>query len=133
MQTIANFPDLISAELAQSLLEAEGIESTIPEENIAGLDWRWATALQGIRLQVADEDAGAARALLAETSEIEREPAVDVCPKCGSAEIAQSQWKRKLKGVTMFVPFLILVWPFVMWMEPKMECASCGHRWCSSK
>ena len=131
MQTIANYPDLISAEVAQSLLDAEGIMATIPEENIAGLDWRWSTALQGVRLQVADEDAEAARALLEEKGGIEREQPVDVCPKCSSPDIAQSQWKRKLKATTMFVPFLILIWPFVMWIEPKMECASCGHRWCS--
>jgi len=132
METIANYPDLISAELAQSLLDAEGIMSTIPEETIAGLDWRWSTALQGIRLQVAEEDADAARALL-EQGQVETEQAVDVCPKCGSAEIAQEQWKRKFKAVTIFVPVLILFWPLFMWIEPKMHCAACGHRWCSSK
>jgi hypothetical protein len=133
METIGNFPDLVSAEVAQSLLEAEGIMSTIPEENIAGLDWRWGTALQGIRLQVDEEDAEAARALLAGEGEIEQEGDVDTCPRCGSIDIAQSQWKRQFKAVTLFVPVLILVWPFVMWMEPKMRCAACGHRWCSSK
>ncbi|HEY4642654.1 MAG TPA: DUF2007 domain-containing protein [Thermoanaerobaculia bacterium] len=135
METIANYPDLISAELAQSLLEAEGIMSTIPEENIAGLDWRWSTALQGIRLQVAEEDAEAARELLKEQGGIEQEQEqqLDVCPKCGSADVAQEQWKRKFKTVSMFVPVLILFWPLFMWMEPKMRCAACGHRWCSSK
>ena len=132
METITNYPDLISAELAQSLLDAEGIMATIPEENIAGLDWRWSTALQGIRLQVADEDAEDARALLLEKGEIETEQAVDVCPKCGSADIAQEQWKRKFKAWSFFVPVLILFWPLFMWMEPKMRCKTCGHRWCSS-
>ena len=129
MQTVANHPDLVSAEVAQSLLEAEGIQATIPEENIAGLAWTWSTALQGVRLQVADEDAAAARALLEEKGEIEALPAVDVCPRCGSADVSQSQWKRKFKVVTMFLPLLILLWPFVMWIEPRMRCAACGHRW----
>jgi predicted RNA-binding Zn-ribbon protein involved in translation (DUF1610 family) len=133
METIANYPDLISAQLAQSLLEAEGIMSTIPEETIAGLDWRWSTALQGIRLQVADEDAEAARALLLEREQIENQQPVDVCPKCGSADITQSQWKRKFKAVSIFVPVLIVLWPLFMWIEAKMHCTACGHRWCSSK
>ena len=107
--------------------------TTIPEENIAGLDWRWATALQGIRLQVADEDAEAARALLEEKGGIEPLPTVDVCPNCGSADIAQSQWKRKFKVATIFFPFLVLLWPFLMSIEPKMRCAACGHRWRGSK
>lgn len=135
METIGNYPTLADAELAQSLLEAEGIIATIPEEHIAGIDWRWATALQGIRLQVDEEDAGAARALLEEKGEIEHEPPqqLDLCPQCGSPEITESPWKRRLKAATMLMPVLLLVWPFVFAIEPKMKCEACGHRWCSPK
>jgi len=39
METIENFPDLASAEVARSVLDAEGIVSVIPEEYLSGLDW----------------------------------------------------------------------------------------------
>src|SRR5437763_15735580 len=64
VETIASYPDLISAQLAQSLLEAEGIDTSIPDENFAGIDWQWSTALNGIRLQVAPYDIESAMALL---------------------------------------------------------------------
>ena len=38
MYTIANFPDLASAQVAQSLLESADIMSVIPDESLAGID-----------------------------------------------------------------------------------------------
>jgi hypothetical protein len=95
VETIATYPDLISAQLAQSLLDAEGIDSTIPEENIAGIDWQWSTALQGIRLQVAAEDAEPAKALLSTPTDLNIAEAAtesgsldaapeERCPFCGA-------------------------------------------------
>jgi hypothetical protein len=137
-QTIANFPDLISAQLAQSLLEAGEIASDIPDEGIAGIDWRMATALHGIRLQVAPEDVEAATALLANGGNIEpldagdsvgneREGLADRCPACGSSSIGSAPWKRRLKAVSLLVPILILAWPLLVLVRPPLACLSCGQ------
>ena len=53
METVGNFPDLASARVVQSLLEAEGIEAQIPDEYFSGVDWQMNTALRGVRVTVA--------------------------------------------------------------------------------
>jgi hypothetical protein len=139
METIATYPDLISAQLAQSLLDAEGIASEIPEEHIAGLDWRWSTALQGIRLQVDDEDAERAAALLTDNSGVEpgeteeTVPAAaqteERCAVCGSDLMGPGRWRRRAKVLTMIVPILIVLWPLLLWLSPEYECLRCGRLW----
>ena len=133
METVANFPDLAAAQVASAVLAGDGIDASIPDEHIAGIDWRMATALHGIRLQVDPNDAERARELLAqepETAEIEAPIAgEDVCPRCQSPSIAQERWKTRLKAATMIIPTLLLIWPFVIAVSPRMKCSACGHRW----
>lgn len=129
METVGNYPDLASARLAQSLLAAEGIEALIPDEHLAGLDWQLGTAIQGVRLQVRDEDAEEARDLLAQPVPAEG----DHCPRCGSDVVIEARWKNRLKAAALLVPFLaplvLLVWPVLALVRPPMRCASCGHGW----
>ena len=40
MATVGNFPDLVSAQLAQSVLRERGIATLIPDEYLAGVDWQ---------------------------------------------------------------------------------------------
>lgn len=138
METVATYPDLISAQLAQSLLQAEGIDSTIPEENIAGIDWQWSTALQGIRLQVASENVDSALELLStrpgllpedygpEIRDVEEQKR---CPYCGSDLMGSQRWRRRGKAVTMLAPILLLLWPLVLAFGPRYECTQCGRLW----
>src|SRR5258708_1768584 len=108
------------------MLEAEGIPAAIPDQHLAGLDWRMGNALGGIRLQVAPEHAEAATAVLGQAepvdpSELDRlanatEPPTDkdVCPSCGSRAIAAERSRRRAKALTMlFFPFLLLLWPLL--------------------
>lgn len=64
MTTIAKCNTVDEAQLLKSLLESNGIEAILPDEftsqNLAPLMLN-----PGIKVQVADEDAAAARALLA--------------------------------------------------------------------
>jgi hypothetical protein len=131
VETVGIYPDLISAELARSLLEAEGIDAAIPEENIAGIDWQWSTALQGIRLQVAPEDVEAATELL-ETPVPPETPADDAaphCPQCDGELMPPGRWRRRGKAWTMLLPLLILLWPLVLLFGPTYECIRCGRLW----
>ena len=134
MKTVANFPDLASARLAQSLLAAEEIESEIPDEFFSGIDWQMGTALQGIRLRVMPEDEEAARALLetptplAEVDEVPEAGSTTGCPRCSSAAIGPPRWKRRAKALTMLVPLLLLFYPLIA-LAWKQACYSCGHQW----
>jgi len=65
MVTIRRYIDLSQAELDKSLLEAEGIRAFIPDESSVST-MGFATALGGVRLQVADEDRERAQQLLGE-------------------------------------------------------------------
>ena len=138
METVATYPDLISAQLAQSLLQAEGIDSTIPEENIAGIDWQWSTALQGIRLQVASENVDSALDLLSTrpgllpddyAPEIHGVEEQQRCPHCGSDLMGSQRWRRRGKALTMLAPILLLLWPLVLAFGPRYECTQCGRLW----
>jgi hypothetical protein len=141
VETIAIYPDLISAQLARSLLEAEGIDTSIPDENIAGIDWQWSTALHGIRLQVAPNDVESATALLStsgsESASDETIPTtqptdleqVERCPFCGSDLMGSGRWRRRGKALTMLVPILLLLWPLVLAFGPTYECLKCGRLW----
>ncbi len=133
METIANFPDLATAHVAAAMLAAEGIDASIPDEHLAGLDWRMATALQGIRLQVVPDDAQRATELLTqEPDPVEIENPVageDICPRCQSTAIALARWRMRLKAATMIIPTLLLVWPLVLMFRPRVKCSNCGYKW----
>ena len=138
METVANFPNLASAQVASAFLAGEGIDASIPDEQYAGLDWSMATALHGIRLQVVPEDAERARELLAQASadgepdaeELEEPvPGEDACPRCQSERIGPARWRTRFKAATMIYPPLLLLWPFVGPFKPRVICSACGFRW----
>jgi hypothetical protein len=140
METIGNYPDLAAAQVASALLAGEGIAASIPDEQYAGLDWSMITALHGIRVQVAPEDAERAKEFLAR-AEVEAEPDAtdvegppivgeDVCPRCQSASIARPRWRTRLKAATILMPsLLVLVWPFVLLSPSRLKCSVCGYTW----
>ena len=134
MKVIRQYPDLTSAELARSVLEAHGIEATIPDSNLAALDWRMGTALGGVRLQVAEEHADDALALLADVSP---EPAPDLaaagaeerCPFCGSDSIGRDDQRRLKMATLLFPPLLFVTIPIMLARRSAMRCAQCGRSW----
>ncbi len=66
MTTIATFNKPEDAHLLRMRIEAGGIPAFIQDENLVQIDWLLANAIGGVRVQVADEDVAATRALLAE-------------------------------------------------------------------
>lgn len=132
MQTVGNFPDLASAQMAAAALRAEGIESLIPDEHLAGVDWQMGTALHGIRLQVAPDDVEAAETFLEglRTEVVDDDaPDEERCPKCGSDQIGPAKWKQRLKAYGLFFPPLLLAWPFYAALAPRNACRKCDHEW----
>jgi hypothetical protein len=64
MVTIRTCSTLPEAHLLQSFLGGSGIASFLPDENTIQMDWLWSNAIGGVRLQVAEDDAERASALL---------------------------------------------------------------------
>lgn len=62
--TIARFSEPLQAALARNDLQAAGIKSVLLDESFASTVWYLTTAVGGIRLQVAAEDAERAAAIL---------------------------------------------------------------------
>ena len=93
--TIANFRYLPPAVVAKTKLESAGIECLLINENMVRLDWFWSNAIGGVKLLVAQADAGDAIHLLEEeiplelvdsdTGEVYEQPA---CPRCSSLDIS---------------------------------------------
>jgi hypothetical protein len=64
LTTIRKFRDLPEALLAKGLLESIGIECFLLDDNMVRMDWFISNAIGNMRLQVKQEDAEAAIALL---------------------------------------------------------------------
>lgn len=74
----------MEAHLAAARLESAGVKTLVRDENMVMNDWLASNAVGGVRIDVADEDWGAARAVL----ELSPEAAgLLVCPHCGSRDV----------------------------------------------
>jgi hypothetical protein len=70
MVTVATCSDIWEAERLKMRLEAHGISVFIPDENMARVNPPIFLTSTGVRLQVADEDAEAARKVIHTEAEI---------------------------------------------------------------
>lgn len=86
MKTVAVFTYPDEAQIAVSVLEANGIECFLPDEYITSLDWFYTNAIGGIRVQVPDDLIDSAREVLRDTIDPELAPR---CPYCESANLRQ--------------------------------------------
>lgn len=69
--TVATFANPVEANLAKNRLEASGVRAFLANEETVDMDWLLGNALGWIRLEVGDQDADAARAVLNEEDELE--------------------------------------------------------------
>ena len=74
----------MEAHLAAARLESAGVKTLVRDENMVTNDWLASNALGGVRIDVADEDWGEARAVLDLPPE---EAGLLVCPHCGSRDV----------------------------------------------
>lgn len=65
--TIATFDQPAQARLAKNALDAAGVQATVTDESLVAMDWLLSNAIGGIKVQVWDEDAERAVAVLNET------------------------------------------------------------------
>lgn len=88
--TIATFELPAKARLAQNVLEAAGIKSTVADEAIVSMDWLLGGAVGWVKVQVMEEDAERAVAALEESLGKDDEP-VDQEALAAEAEAAAKE------------------------------------------
>lgn len=123
--TIARYTYPYEAQIARALLDSEGIDAFIADEQTINMQWLYSDALGGVRLQVAAEDAEWAVRVLNEDREtplVEQEgedrPA---CPVCGSRNTEYHQLGRRWA----FLMFLAIDFPLFR-VRDGIRCRACG-------
>lgn len=137
--TLWRYRDLPEALVAKSKLDSDGVWCALADKEIVRLDWFWSDFVGGVRLQVADEDAEHALALLAEeipaaftaeeTGEAYRQPE---CPTCHSRDVSFQPEYRKMGLVFLGA---LIVWLSSMLALPvfipakSWKCEDCRYEW----
>ena len=128
MVVVARFSFPYEAHIAKANLASAGIESFIADEHTVNAQWLYSDALGGVRLMVAEEDANQASEILGEdfsqcfeNADDAVEGHIDVCPHCGSSDIAAyTKGKR-----SAFLVFILLGLPLFFYQQGYM-CNQCG-------
>lgn len=146
--TIAAFDLAMNAHLARTILEEEGIEVFIADEFTVTANPFYTGFVGGIKVQVSEEDAPRAVAILKEkpigkNSMIadlpkEKPPVKDPgshedmvsesdrhCPECHSTDVTY----ERLPMGKIFLTILLLGFPLPFFNKRPWECGRCGHRW----
>jgi hypothetical protein len=127
--TLRQFRDIPAAHLAKSILDSEGIECFLADENTIRRDWLWSNLLGGVKLWVREEDAAKAAELLAQESpegfdaDSDAEHQQPRCPQCNSANILFEELSKHTAYATILLHFPIPV-KHLGW-----KCHACGHQW----
>jgi len=129
--TLQHFRDIPEALLAKGKLESAGIPCLLADGNLVRMDWLLSNAIGGLRLQVHQQDAEAARALLAEPippefseeelGELYQQPR---CPHCYSLDIGF----EKIDRFWTYGLWLLLQFPLPI-RKDNWKCYTCGAEW----
>ena len=132
--TVARYFDPSEAHVVRALLESAGLMATVADDHHVTANYPLSTALGGVRVQVPQEQAEAAREWVAAyaSGELERElesetgETREACPACGS---------HRLTGHVPVADKLLAVAVFVVGAatypsrDSLGECQDCGHTW----
>jgi GNAT superfamily N-acetyltransferase len=134
MRTIAAFDKTMEAHILRARLQAEDIPAWVAHEYQIANQWTRSIGLLGVQIQVRDEDAAAAQAVVADGKAgafraLLEEAFGDLddrrCPKCGASDC----WKRRplLRGTLalLFGLSTATVPPLLVWLY---FCNVCGTR-----
>ena len=124
---LKTFLNPVDANITKGLLESNGIEAFIFDENILSVDPILTTALGGIRLMVRSSDYEDALSIIKEVDEENiREESNLKCPFCASSDI-------KIINRPNWLYFIIMLFTFTSTPtagnRKKYVCNVCRHRW----
>ncbi len=129
---LRQFRDLPEAMLAKGVLESDGIECFLNDQNIVWVDWFLSNAVGGVKLCVRQEDVKTANNLLneARTESFDEGGAEEYlqprCPNCQSTEVSLEELNKPLAYGSLLLGFPIPI------KRRGWKCHSCGHVWKAS-
>jgi len=124
---LKSFQNVVNANITKGLLEANGIEAFIFDENILSVDPILTTALGGIRLMIRSSDYEYALVILKEVDdENSKESSNLKCAICGSSDI-------NIKNLPNWTYFFIMLFSFastpLAGNRKKYKCRKCSNKW----
>ncbi|WP_206052657.1 putative signal transducing protein [Neptunomonas marina] len=127
LTTIAHYDYPHEAHIARAKLESEGIPAVLADEQTITMQWLYAQALGGVKLQVPASAAETALALLAEdrSHAVDQEQGItsdDLCPACQSRHLSTHTKGKRVA----FLVFLGLDFPLFP-VSHYRQCDDCGH------
>lgn len=127
LNTYANYVD---AHIARGVLEEEGINCWLKDENTVTIDPILTNAIGGIKLMVSGEQAQKAWSLLeAIRKECKKN---SPCPKCGSMNVELVSTPRKainwLSAITTF-----FLGDYAMAIDKVYHCFDCGNEYAAEE
>jgi hypothetical protein len=126
---VKRFRDLPEAQVAESILDASGIDCFLADETTIRMDWLWSNLLGGFKLMVRPEDQLAALELLNQPIPESFTVGAQVpyrqprCPKCRSLDVSFQELNRRIAFPS------ILVGVPVPLKKKGWCCHACQHRW----
>ena len=123
MKTLTTVAWLHEADALCMRLNAEGIESFIPDQYTGQANALYGTALGGLRVQVLAQDYERAKEVLQGMIP----PAAKgmfICPACNSDLISYEKYARRVALIML----LFLGIP-LLWRKRQLSCNACGHKW----
>ncbi len=118
MRTVAAYSTPAEAHVAITRLESAGIVAGIRDEIMITLDWTVSNAVGGVKIEVPDEEAEAAREILGLTPP---EEGVLHCPHCGAADGRV----RVLSGFALVCVLVKLPIPMTRAVVDCRRCRKC--------
>ena len=131
---ITTVHDLTNAYLIKNILESNGIECFIANENTITADPLYMNAVGGMKIHIREEDRKLALQLLSknENSQIddptnvieEANTTETICPNCSSSDVR----REKVSIASFAISFLLLGFP-IPFLKRKYHCFNCQHEW----
>lgn len=126
---LRRYRDLPEAVIAKSILDAEGIDSVLGDENLVRMDWFWFNLLGGVKLWVRLQDLENAQELIDQRSlenfDVEGVGAFSQphCPQCQSIDISFRALNKRVAFVSAYFGLPIPL------KRRGWKCHTCGHSW----
>jgi hypothetical protein len=126
---LRRYRELPEAVVVKSILDADGIECFLSDENLIRMDWFWSGLLGGVKLWVRQQDVDQAQNLIDQSSPEEFNVAgvgefkQPQCPDCRSLDVS---FQELIKPVAFISAYFGLPIPL---KRRGWKCHSCGHSW----
>ena len=126
------FSDPFNANIVKGLLDSNGIECFLSDENIISVNALYAHAVGGVKLNVFEKDIQRIDSIL--LSDVPEADAIAddksekgiVCPKCNSTNVAYGgSVKQRFSLWNIIVSLVFMIYPFIL--RKAYHCFDCNH------